>query len=96
MEIHKLFHFLIKSMFLVLQLELCHAQSLVLSSSFATPRTLARQAPLSIEFSRQESRRGFPFPSPGDLPYPEVTLGSLVSPAFCTWILYCLVTWEVF
>ena len=29
---------------------------------------LARQDPLSMEFSRQEYWSGFPFPSPGDLP----------------------------
>ena len=38
---------------------------------FATPWTVARQAPLSVGFSRQESRSGLPFPSPGDLPYLE-------------------------
>ena len=32
--------------------------------------TVARQAPLSIEFSRQEYWSGLPFPSPGDLPEP--------------------------
>ena len=31
------------------------------------PRDAARQAPLSVEFSRQEYRSGLPFPSPGDL-----------------------------
>ena len=34
---------------------------------FATPWTAARQAPLSMEFSRQEYWSGLPFPSPGDL-----------------------------
>ena len=34
----------------------------------ATPWTVARQAPLSMEFSRQEYWSGFPFPSPVDLP----------------------------
>ena len=29
---------------------------------------IARQAPLSMEFSRQEYWSGLPFPSPGDLP----------------------------
>ena len=37
---------------------------------FATPWTVARQAPLSMEFSRQEYWSGLPFPSPGDLPNP--------------------------
>ena len=32
------------------------------------PWTAAHQAPLSMEFSRQEYWRGLPFPSPGDLP----------------------------
>ena len=32
----------------------------------ATPWTVARQAPLSMEFSRQEYWSGLPFPSPGD------------------------------
>ena len=35
---------------------------------FATPWTVAYQAPLSMEFSRQEYWSGLPFPSPGDLP----------------------------
>ena len=34
--------------------------------------TAAHQAPLSIEFSRQEYWSGLPFPSPGDLPDPGV------------------------
>ena len=38
--------------------------------TLATPWT--HQAPLSIEFSRQEYWSGLPFPSPGDLPDPEL------------------------
>ena len=34
---------------------------------FATPCTIAHQAPLSMEFSRQEYWGGLPFPPPGDL-----------------------------
>ena len=37
-------------------------------SPWRAPRTAARQVPLSIGFSRQESWSGLPFPSPGDLP----------------------------
>ena len=40
------------------------------------PCTIAHQAPLSMEFSRQESWSGLPFPSPGDLPDPEIETGS--------------------
>ena len=36
-------------------------------SDSATPWTAARQAPLSMGFSRQEYWSGLPFPSPGDL-----------------------------
>ena len=32
------------------------------------PWTVTRQAPLSMEFSRQEYWSGLPFPGPGDLP----------------------------
>ena len=39
---------------------------------FATPWTVARQAPLSMGFSRQEYWSGLPFPSPEDLPNPEI------------------------
>ena len=35
---------------------------------FATPRTVAHQAPLSMEFSRQEYWSGLPFSPPGNLP----------------------------
>ena len=35
---------------------------------FVTPKTVARQAPLSMGFSRQEYWSGLPFPSPEDLP----------------------------
>ena len=45
----------------------------------ATPWTVARQAPLSMGFSRQESCSGLPFRSPGDLPNPGIKPGS---PAF--------------
>ena len=43
---------------------------------FATPWTVAYQAPLSIAFSRQEHCSGLPFPSPGDLPNPGIVPGS--------------------
>ena len=39
---------------------------------FATPCTVAHQAPPSMEFSRQEYWSGLPFPSPGDLPNPGI------------------------
>ena len=39
---------------------------------FATPWTVACQAPLSLGFPRQEYWSGLPFPSPGDLPCPGI------------------------
>ena len=42
---------------------------------FATPWTAACQAPLSMEFSRQEYWSGLPLPSPGDLPNPGIEPG---------------------
>ena len=39
---------------------------------FATPWTVAHQAPPSMGFSRQEYWSGLPFSSPGDLPDPGI------------------------
>ena len=39
---------------------------------FATLWTVACQAPLTVEFSRQEYRSGLPSPSPGDVPKPGI------------------------
>ena len=47
---------------------LCCAQSLSHVRPFATPWTVAHQAPLSVGFSRQEYWSGLPCPPPGDLP----------------------------
>ena len=48
---------------------------------FVTPGTVARQAPLSTEFSRQEYLSGLPFLTPGDLPNPGIEPVPLVPPA---------------
>ena len=47
-------------------MSLSHVQLIV------TPWTVACQAPLSMEFFRQEYWSGLPFPSPGDLPDPGI------------------------
>ena len=47
---------------------------------FAPPWTVGHQAPLSIEFSRQEYWSGVLFPTPGDLPDTGIKLVSPVSP----------------
>ena len=53
----------------------------VLSDSFATPWTVARQAPLSTGFPRQEYWSGVPLPVPGYLPNTGIEPMPLVSPA---------------
>ena len=40
--------------------------------TLVTPWTVARQAPLSMGFSRQEYWSGLPFPSAGDFPNPGI------------------------
>ena len=47
------------------------------------PRTVAHQAPLSLEFSRQEYWNRLLFPTPGDLLNPEIKL-----------CLLCLLHWQ--
>ena len=59
---------------------------------FATLWTIAHQAPLSIEFSRQEFLSVLSFPTPRDLPNLGIEPASLVSPAlvdgcFYHWVL---------
>ena len=44
---------------------------------FSTTWTVAHQAPLSVEFSRQEYWIGLPFLPPGDLPDPGIEPVSL-------------------
>ena len=64
------------------------AQNVVTQScpTFCTPWAIALQAPLSMEFSRQEYWSGLPFPSPGDLS----TQGSNLGLTHCRQILYNL------
>ena len=59
----------------------CAVLCLVVQSYLALcdPTDVAHQAPLSMDFSRQEYRSGQAFPSPGDLPNPEI---EPLSPAF--------------
>ena len=53
----------------------------LVTKSLATPWTVAHQASLSMGFSRQEYWTRLPFPSPGELPVPEV---ESVSPALAS------------
>ena len=46
------------------------------ASDSVIPWTVACQAPLSMDFSRQEYLSGLPFLPPGDLPDPGIKTGS--------------------
>ena len=59
----------------------------------ATQWAVARQAPLPMGFSRQESRSGLPFPPPGDRPHPGVGPASLMSPALAGGFFTTGATW---
>ena len=61
---------------------------------FETPWTVARQAPLSMEFSRQEYWSGLPFSSPGDLLDPEIEPVSLTFPALADGFFTTSAAWE--
>ena len=62
---------------------------------FATPWTVACQAPLSMAFSRQEYWSRSPCPPPGDLPNPGMEPVSLMSPALPHWLFFTTsTTWE--
>ena len=77
------FHF-----FFVLVCTLNHIQL------FVTLWTVAHQAPLSMEFPRQEYWSGLPSPSPGDLPRPGNEPASPTSPALALEFFTTEPTWE--
>ena len=61
---------------------------------FVTPRTVAHQAPLSMEFSQQEYCSSLAFPTPGDLPYLEIKPLSFGSPVLAGRFFTTRATWE--
>ena len=65
---------------------------------FVTLGTVARQAPMSMELSRQAYRSGVPFPTPGDLSDSGLEPASLVSPAlagrFCKVVTKSSLKWS--
>ena len=70
----------------------CQVTSVV--SDSATPGTIARQAPLSTGFSRQEDWSGLPCPPPGDLPNLGIKPTSPTSPALTGRFFTASTTWE--
>ena len=63
---------------------------------FATPWPVARQAPLSMGFSRQLYWSGLPYPSPGDLPDPRNEPMSLRSPTLAGGFFTTSTKWEAY
>ena len=61
---------------------------------FVTPWTVACQAPLFMEFPRQEYWSGLPHPSAGDFPNSGVELGFLASPSLAGRFSTTCATWE--
>ena len=66
----------------------------VMSDSFATPWSVVPQAPLSMEFFRQEYWSGLPCPPPGDLPNPGIKHMFFVPPALVGGFFTNSATWE--
>ena len=60
----------------------------------ATLWAVAHQAPLSMGFIRQEYWSRLPYPTPEDLPEPEIKPTSLASPALASRFFTTSTTWE--
>ena len=75
-------------------LAVCCAQTLSHVQLFATPLTVACQAPLTMGFSRQEYWSVLPFPPSLDLPNPGINPASLGSPALAGRFFTTRATWE--
>ena len=65
------------------------------TSDSVTPWTVARQAPLPMEFSRQDYQSRLLFPPPGNFPYPGTERVSLESPALVGGFFTTSATWEL-
>ena len=68
------FHCRLKCSLVIGIIKKCESENVShsVASDSVTPWTVVRQAPLCMEFSRQEHWSGQPFPSPGDLPDPGI------------------------
>ena len=65
-----------------------------LQSMGSQSQTVVLQAPLSMEFCRQEYWSGLPFPPPGDLPDAGNEPASLISPALAGRFFTTSIIWE--
>ena len=58
------------------------------------PMDCTHQSPLSMEFSRKQYWSGLPFPTPGDIPNPEIEPTSLESSTLAGRFFITTATWE--
>ena len=79
------------SLVTITKVSLCEATCVWL---FVTPWTVARQAPVSMGFSRQEYWSRLPCLPPRHLPDPGIELASLISPVLPGRFLTTSATWE--
>ena len=61
---------------------------------FATPWTVAQEAPLPMGFPKQERGSGLPCPAPGDLPNPGIKPSCFMFPALASRFFTTGATWE--
>ena len=62
--------------------------------TFAAPWTVVHQAPMPMEFSRQEYWSGLPFPTPGNLSDSGIEPTFLASPVLTDRFFTNCTTWE--
>ena len=90
----KRWSFLHCTFFLPLCMRACSLSHFSHTQLFVTPQTVVHQAPLSVEFSRQEYWSGLSCPRPGELPNPRIEPTSLMSPALASKFLNTGATWK--
>ena len=83
------------SFFIIINRFVCVLCSLSCVQLFVAQWTIAQQAALSMEFSRQEYWSELPCPPPEDIPEPAIEPTSLVSPALAGGFFTTGATWEV-
>ena len=69
-------------------------KSLKLFLTLCDPMDRGLPGPLSMGFARQEYCSGLPYPSPGNLPNPEIKTASLVTLALADRVFTTSTTWE--
>ena len=89
---HMFTHLTVDALFIVIKMRARVLSHFSHGRLFATPRTVAHQAPLSMGLSRQEYWSGLSYSPPGDLPDPGIELIHL--PALANKFFTTSATWE--